>query len=306
VELRQLRYFVMLAEELHFGLAAKRLALTQPPLTQAILNLERDLGVRLFDRTRRSVALTHAGKAFLGEARQTLARADRAVDHAQRAGRGEVGRLAVGFLANTAYTLLPLVLRDFSRGFPGVTLDLRELTIPQQLEALRRENIDVGLLRPPVADAELAVQTILEEPFVLALPAAHPLRSLRRVQLRRLAQEPFVMFPRTAGFVFHDLIMGFCMRAGFTPRVAQEVNQTHAVLGLVSAGIGVALVPASSQKIGLAGVVYRPLREATPLASVAIARRQSDASPVVAAFLEVARRVARQVDSRTSTQAKPR
>jgi DNA-binding transcriptional LysR family regulator len=306
MELRQLRYFVTLAAELHFGRAAKRLALTQPPLSQAIQNLERDLGVRLFDRTRRSVALTHAGKAFLEEARQTLARAERAVDHAQRAGRGEVGRLAVGFLANTAYTLLPLVLRDFARGFPGVTLDLRELTIPQQLESLRRENIDVGLLRPPVADAELAVETILEEPFVLALPAAHPLRGLRRVPLRRLAQEPFVMFPRTAGFVFHDLIMGFCMRAGFAPRVAQEVNQTHAVLGLVSAGIGVALVPASSQKIGLAGVVYRPMREATPLARVAIARRQADTSPVVAAFFEVARRVARQVDSKASTHAKPR
>lgn len=298
MELRQLRYFVTLAAELHFGRAAKRLALTQPPLSQAILNLERELGVRLFDRTRRSVALTHAGKAFLGEAQQTLARADRAVDIARRAGRGEVGRLAVGFLANTAYTLLPLVLRDFARGFPGVTLDLRELTIPQQIDALRRQNIDVGLLRPPVADAEVVADTILEEPFVLALPAAHALCGLKRVPLQRLEGESFVMFPRTAGFVFHDLIMGFCLRAGFTPRVAQEVNQTHAVIGLVSAGIGVALVPSSAQKIGLPGVVYRPIREATPLACVAIARRRSDASPVVAAFLEVAHRVAAQVDSR--------
>jgi DNA-binding transcriptional LysR family regulator len=295
MELRQLRYFAVLAEELHFGRAAKRLSLTQPPLSQAILNLERELGVRLFERSRRHVALTHAGKAFLEGARQTLARADRAVEHAQRAGRGEVGRLAVGFLANTAYTLLPLVLRDFAQGFPGVTLDLRELTIPQQVEALRRENIDVGLLRPPIADAEIAAETILEEPFVLALPAGHALGGLKRVPLQRLAGETFVMFPRTAGFVFHDLIMGFCLRAGFTPRVAQEVNQTHAVIGLVSAGIGVALVPASAQKIGLAGVVYRPLREATPLASVAIARRRADASPVVAAFLEVARRVARKL-----------
>lgn len=295
MELRQLRYFTVLAEELHFGRAAKRLSLTQPPLSQAILNLERELGVRLFERTRRRVALTHAGKAFREEAWQTLARADRAVEHAQRAGRGEVGRLAVGFLANTAYTLLPLVLRDFALGFPGVTLDLRELAIPQQVEALRRENIDVGLLRPPVADAELEAETILEEPFVLALPAGHALGGLKRVPAQRLAAEPFVMFPRTAGFVFHDLIMGFCLRAGFAPRVAQEVNQTHAVIGLVSAGIGVALVPASAQKIGLAGVVYRPLREATPLASVAIARRRADASPVVAAFLEVARRVARKL-----------
>lgn len=293
MELRQLRYFVTLADELHFGRAAKRLGLTQPPLSQAILNLERDLGVRLFDRTRRSVALTHAGKAFQEEARQTLARADRAVDHAQRAARGEVGRLAVGFLANTAYTLLPLVLRDFASGFPGVTLDLRELTIPQQLEALRRENIDVGLLRPPVTDADLAAETILEEPFVLALPAAHALCAMRRVPLQRLAGESFVMFPRTAGFVFHDLIMGFCQRAGFAPRVAQEVNQTHAMIGLVSAGLGVALVPASAQKIALAGVEYRSLRESTPLAQVGVAWRRADTSPVVAAFLQVARRAAR-------------
>jgi len=297
MELRQLRYFVVLAGELHFGRAAKRLALTQPPLSQAILNLERELGVRLFERTRRSVVLTHAGRAFLEEARRTLESAERAVAQAQRASRGEVGRLAVGFLANTAYTLLPLVLRDFARGFPEVTLDLRELTIPQQLEALRRENIDVGLLRPPVADAEILADTILEEPFVLALPAGHALCALKRVPLQRLAEESFVMFPRTAGFVFHDLIMGFCLRAGFTPRVAQQVNQTHAVIGLVSAGLGVALVPASAQKIGLAGVAYRSLREATPLARVAIARRRADASPVVAAFLEVAHKVAAQVDS---------
>ena len=306
MELRQLRYFATLAAELHFGRAAKRLALTQPPLSQAILNLERELGVRLFERTRRQVALTHAGKAFLVEARRTLESADRAVEQARGAARGEVGRLAVGFLANTAYTLLPLVLRDFARGFPGVALDLRELTIPQQLEALRRENIDVGLLRPPVADAEIVADTILEEPFVLALPAGHALAALKRVPLQRLAGESFVMFPRTAGFVFHDLIMGFCLRAGFTPRVAQEVNQTHAVLGLVSAGIGVALVPASSQKIGLAGVVYRPLREATPLACVAVARRRADASPVAAAFVEVARRVAAQVDSRLMIAGRPR
>jgi DNA-binding transcriptional LysR family regulator len=175
----------------------------------------------------------------------------------------------VGFLANTAYTLLPLVLRDFARGFPGVTLDLRELTIPQQLEALRRENIDVGLLRPPVADDELAADTILEEPFVLALPAAHALCAQRRIPLRSLADEPFVLFPRSPGFVFHDLI------------------------GLVSAGLGVALVPASAQKIGLPGVVYRPVRESTPLACIAIARRRADPSPVVAAFLDVARRAAR-------------
>jgi DNA-binding transcriptional LysR family regulator len=298
MELRQLRYFAVLAEELHFGRAARRLSLTQPPLSQAIQNLERELGVRLLERTRRHVALTQAGRAFLEEARQTLTRAARAAEQARRAGRGEVGRLAVGFLANTAYTLLPLVLRDFARAFPGVKLDLRELGIPDQLAGLRSGEIDVGLLRPPVQDAELLAETLLEEPFVLALPAGHALCALKRVPAKRLAGETFVLFPRAPGFVFGDLILGYCLRAGFTPRVAQEVNQTHAVVGLVSAGIGVALVPASAQKIGLAGVVYRPMREATPLAQVAIASRRADTSPVVAAFLTVARRAARQLWSK--------
>jgi len=302
MELRALRYFVALADELHFGRAAKRLSMTQPPLSQAIRALERELGVRLFERTRRKVALTHAGGAFLEEARATLARATQAVETAQRAERGEVGRLAVGYIAATAYTLLPLVLRDFSRGFPGVKLELRELTLPQQVEALRRGDVDVALLRPPIADAELAAETILQEPFVLALPSRHPLTRLRRVPARRLAGEPFVMFPRQPGLVFHDLVMGFCLKHGFTPRVAQEANQTHTVVGLVSAGIGVALVPASTQRIGLAGVAYRPLREATPASRTAVAWRRLDASPVVKAFLDVARRIAKQVNSGAAIQ----
>jgi DNA-binding transcriptional LysR family regulator len=292
MELRVLRYFVALAEELHFGRAATRLGMTQPPLSQAIAGLEGELGVRLLERTRRRVALTHAGATFLEEARATLARAGQAVELARRAQRGEVGRLAVGYLAATAYTLLPLVLRDFMRGFPGVRLELRELTLPQQVGALLKGDIEVGLLRPPVAEAELAAETILAEPFVLALPARHPLTALRRVPARRLAGEPFIMFPRQPGLVFHDLVMGFCLRNGFTPRVAQEANQTHTVVGLVSAGIGVALVPGSAQRIGLAGIAYRPLRERTPESRTAVAWRRDNASPVLAAFRDVARRVA--------------
>lgn len=293
MELRQLRYFVTLAGELHFGRAAKRLALTQPPLSQSIQKLELELGVRLFERTRRRVVLTHAGKALLDEARHLLARADGAIERARRASRGETGRLAVGFLANTAYTLLPLVLREFAKRFPHVTLDLRELTRPQQFEALRRENIDVALLRPPVEDAELGSQIILEEPFVAALPSGHALCALQRIPVRRLAGEPFVMYPRQPGLVFHGQVMDICLRAGFSPRVAQEVGQTHTVVALVSAGIGVALVPQSAQKMGLAGVAYRPLRETAPPVQLAMAWRHADASPVVAAFLDVARGAAR-------------
>jgi DNA-binding transcriptional LysR family regulator len=294
MELRALRYFVTLAEELHFGRAAKRLSMTQPPLSQAIGGLERELGVRLFERTRRRVELTVAGATLLEEARATLARAAQAIELTRRAQRGEVGRLAIGYLAATAYTLLPLVLRDFARSFPGVKLELRELTIPEQHAALLGGDIDVALLRPPVPEAELVAETLLSEPFVLALPPRHPLRALRRVPAKRLANEPFVMFPRQPGLVFHDLLMDFCLRAGFRPRVAQEAYQTHTVVGLVSAGVGVALVPASARKIGLAGVAYRPLRETTPQSHTAIAWRRADPSPALAAFLDVARRVAKQ------------
>jgi DNA-binding transcriptional LysR family regulator len=292
MELRQLRYFIALAEELHFGRAAKRVALTQPPLSQAIAKLESELRVRLFERTRRRVALTHAGAAFLEEARATVARASQAVEVARRADRGEVGRLAVGYLAATAYSFLPLVLRDFARGHPGVKLELRELTLPLQFEALRRGDIDVGLLRPPVSDPELDSQLLLEEKFVLALPSAHPLCALRKIPAKRLAGESFVLFPRQPGLVNHDLVMGFCLRAGFRPRVAQEANQTHTVVALVAAGFGVALVPLSAQRMGLPGVVYRPLREATPVSRTAAAWRRADTSPVLAEFLAVARRVA--------------
>jgi DNA-binding transcriptional LysR family regulator len=301
MELRQLRYFVTLAGELHFGRAARRLSITQPPLSQAIRKLEGELGVRLFERTRRRVALTRAGVVFLGEASATLSRATQAVEAAQLADQGATGRLAVGYVAATAYTLLPLLLRDYAHAFPGVRLDLQELTRPQQFEALHREDIDVGLLRPPVPDAEFDSETILREQFVLALPAAHPLAALRRVPLARLADQPFVMYPRTPGFVFHDLVIGWCMRAGFKPRVAQEANQTHTVLGLVSAGIGVAFVPTSAGIFRLAGVAYRPLREKTPVAQTAAVWRRGDSSPALAAFLRTAKQAGRLIHGTNRT-----
>jgi len=264
MELRTLRYFATLAEELHFGRAAQRLAITQPPLSLAIRGLEEELGVVLFARTRRQVALTHAGAAFLEQARSVLARASEAVQVARAADRGEVGRLAIGYMSASIFTLLPSVLRDFAARHPGVRLDLRELTLPQQLAALRAGDIHVGFMRPPITDAELTDALLLEEPLRVALPSGHPLAQSRRVRSARLAGEPFVMFQRSPGLVLHDLVLGFCLRQGFSPRVAQEASQTHAVIGLVSAGIGVALVPASAEAIRLRGVEFRPLAERSP------------------------------------------
>ncbi len=293
MELRTLRYFVTLAEELHFGRAAQRLAITQPPLSLAIRGLEDELGVRLFARTRRQVALTYAGASFLEQAQDILARTSAAVELARAADRGRVGRLAIGFMSASIYTLLPPLLREFAAAHPGVRLELRELTLPQQAAALHRRDIHVGFVRPPVPDAELASETLLTEPLVVALPSGHPLTALRRIRAARLADQRFVMFQRAPGLVLHDLVLGFCLRQGFTPRVTQEASQSHAVVGLVSAGIGVALVPASVQAIRLRGVEFRPLAEASPPVGTALAWRRDDNSPVLDAFVQTARHVAR-------------
>ncbi len=293
VELRTLRYFVTLAEELHFGRAAQRLAITQPPLSLAIRALEQELGVRLFARNKRQVALTHAGSAFLAEARAILARAGEAVQLARAADRGEVGKLVIGFMSAGVYTLLPPVLREFAASHSRVRLELRELTLPQLHAALRRADIDVAFVRPPVTDAELAAEVLLREPLCVALPARHPLAAMRRVRSAKLAGEPFVMFQRAPGLVLHDLVLGFCLQQGFAPRVAQEASQTHAVIGLVAAGIGVALVPSSAQEIRLRGLVIRPLAERSPPVGTALAWRRNDRSPVCEAFVDTARRVAR-------------
>jgi DNA-binding transcriptional LysR family regulator len=297
METRKLRHFVVLAEELHFGRAARRLSITQPPLSISIRGLEEDLGVQLLVRTRRSVTLTHAGTIFLVEARAILDRIDKAVDLTKAAYRGEVGRLRVGFLAATAYTLLPLVLRDFTARYPAVLLNLRELVMPEQFEALRRSDIDIGMLRPPVVDPSLASEVILQEPMVVAMPVGHPLAKLASIPSAKLATEPFVMYPREPGMVFHDLIQDYCSRAGFTPRIAQEASQTHAVMGLVSAGLGVAFVPDSVRMIGMRGVTFRPVTREPPMARTALAWQARNDSPLVRQFLETARTVARKLDA---------
>jgi DNA-binding transcriptional LysR family regulator len=305
MELRTLRYFAVLAEELHFGRAARRLAITQPPLSLAIRGLETELGVTLFARTRRQVALTHAGGIFLEHARGVLARAAEAADAARAADRGDVGRLTIGYMSASVFTLLPAVLREFGASRPGVRLDLRELTLPQQIRALRDGDLDAGFVRPPVTDAELAALPLLAEPLRVALPAGHRLTAAARVRAAQLAHEPFVMFQRAPGLVLHDLVLGFCLQRGFTPRVAQEASQTHAVVGLVSAGIGVALVPASAEAMRLRGVEFRPLAETSPPVGTCLAWRRDDPSPVLRAFAATAQRVAAQRPDGVRTRERP-
>jgi DNA-binding transcriptional LysR family regulator len=289
VELRHLRYFVAVAEELHFGRAAERVHIAQPPLSQQIRQLEEQIGVKLFHRTKRRVLLTHAGKIFLEEARQLLDLSRKAVQSARRADRGEIGQLVMGIVGSATYCLAPPVLRSFRERFPEVELILRELTTDQQLNALQRGSITIGFLRQPVRNDALYAETILREPFVVALPTDHALAAGSLVSLGMLATEPFIMCSRQEGATFYDQIMSLCNEAGFSPRVAQEAVQMPTVLGLVSVGIGIAIVPASVQNLQMTGVTYRVLTEVTQTTELAMAWRRDDESPVLRAFLAVAR-----------------
>lgn len=301
MELRHLRYFTAVAEEMNFTRAAKRLHIAQPPLSQQIRKLEDELQVKLFLRTQRHIELTHAGRTFLEQTQRILRSTDQAVHATRQAHRGEIGRLVIGFMSSAPFTLLPPILRSFHEHYPGVGLILREIPVREQIEALREEQIDVGFLRPPVADPDVSSEILLREPFVAALPAKHPLARKSSISIRALAGEPFIMFPQHLGPKFYGLIISFCQQAGFSPKVAQEATQMHTVVGLVSGGIGVALVPASVQRLRLLEVAYRPLRERTPRAETIIAWHARNAlSPILHSFLGVAKAAARAYASRLS------
>lgn len=289
MELRHLRYFVAVAEELHFGRAAGRLMIAQPPLSQQIQNLEREVGARLFRRTNRRVELSDAGRAFLADARRALDGAEQAVQAARRAERGEVGRLVIGFVSSATYAVLPPVLRGFRRARPGVELVLRERTTAEQVEALEARQLDLGFVRTPPPSPRLAHRVLAEEDFVAALPQNHRLaRGRKRVALGDLRDEAFLLFPRTMAMGLYDRVLGACLQAGFSPRVIQEVTQPAVMIGLVAAGLGVALVPECVQALKWKNVAYRPLNGPVLATNVTLVWRRDDESEAVRAFVEQA------------------
>ncbi len=292
MELRHLRYFVTVAEELHFGRAAQRLQIAQPPLSQQIRQLEEELGVQLFHRTKRSVQLTEAGQLFLEEACQILTRAEQAIQIVQRADRGETGRLTLGFVGSATYSVLPGVLKVFRRRFPEVLLSLHEMTTTQQVQALHEDRIHLGFVRPPIYEQELMIESILKEPFVAVLPEFHRLANETQISLRSLANDPFILFPRYLGSGFYDQIVNMCQQVGFQPQVAQEAIQMQTIISLVAAELGVALVPASVQNLQRVGVVYKALAESTSQVELAMVWRPDKISSVLQKFLEVTRQVA--------------
>jgi DNA-binding transcriptional LysR family regulator len=285
MELRQLRYFVAVAEELHFRRAAERLHISQPPLSQQIRALEDELGFTLLARTRRRVELTPAGEAFLRDARALLSELDGAVATARRIDAGQTGRLRIGFVGSALLSIVPGTVERFRAARPGVAIELRERSTVDQLRAVAVGVVDVGLVRPPIEeDGSLRAETVLRERTVAAVPAGHPLASLGRVPLRRLADEPLVLFPRDQAPGFHDLLIGALADTGGGPRVIQYAPEMLTIIGLVAAGTGVSLVPASVSRLALDGVAYRAVTGAPRSELVAITRADDD-SALVRAFV---------------------
>jgi DNA-binding transcriptional LysR family regulator len=294
MELRHLRYFVTVAEELHFGRAAERLHMSQPPLSMQIRALEEEIGARLLNRTQRHVSLTQAGNVFLQEARQILAWIEHAVLMTRRAERGEIGGLSVGFISVANYNVLPSVLRDFRRRYPLVNLTLKEATTDTQLEDLLNGRIDVGFVLPPIDEPALESVAILREPLIAALPTRHPAASRPgKIPLAALADSPFILFPRRMAPGLYDDIVSFCRKAGFSPRMEQEAIQMQTIVSLVSAELGVSLIPDSLKNLQRTGVVYRQLKEKSPLTEIHLTWRRQDALPTLRLFVELATSAAR-------------
>lgn len=287
MELRQLRYFVTVAEELHFSRAAARLNMSQPPLSQQIRRLERDLDVRLFERTNRSVKLTEAGEVLLREVQPLLLGLEKAKTLTQRASRGETSRLSIAFTFSATYTILPEVIRTFRQRYPDVELSLQEMQTVHQLDALFLGEVHIGVIRPPIRDMGIVTQTLHTEALVVALPADHALASRSRLSLKDLAQAPFIMASRNrVGFFYW--VKALCREAGFEPRVSQEVTNLYNVVELVSVGLGVALVPEFVKQSPVKNVVYKSLTE-NPRTELAMAWRGDRSTPVLRAFLALAK-----------------
>jgi DNA-binding transcriptional LysR family regulator len=290
MEVRHLRYFVAVAEELHFSRAAERLHIAQPPLSQQIRDLETELGVLLFERTKRSVKLTSAGEVFLEEARRLLAGMERAIESARRAGRGERGRLAIGFNSSATYSVLPKLLRGFRQDFPSVEVIPRELTTSRQIESLHAGEIDAGLLYAPLKEEGLESTPVHEEPLVVALGSEHPLSVLPSLSLEDLAGEPFILPPHRLGAGLYRQIERFFERENFRPRVASEAVQLQTIVALVAGGVGVAIVPSSPGDFRVEGIVYKPLSGCPPTIEIVAAWRAGDRSPVLKNFLDSVRK----------------
>lgn len=288
MDLRHLRFFLALADELHFTRAARRLGIAQPHLSQEIQRLEREVRVELVRRTRRHVELTPAGEAFRDGAADVLERLSELVDAAQRAARGETGRLVVGFVGSAAWDPFPEVVRRFRTERPDVRVVLEEGTTPQGLEGLRKGAFDVAIVRAmSLEEPGLILDAVRREPFVAALPRDHRLAGRRSIALTDLAGEPWIAFEYTAGPGLHAQLIRACEDAGFRPRIAQTSGNIPVMMSLVAGGLGVALVPAQVRTLRPRGVRLVRLTEPAPVTTVVVGRRRDETSPAVLRFVDL-------------------
>jgi len=298
MELWHLKYFIAVAEEGHITRAAERLGMQQPPLSQRIKAIERELDVQLFHRRARGVELTDAGRAFLNNARAVLAQLDHAFDTTRRTARGEEGRISIGIVpASPFHPLVPRAIRAFREAYPLVSVSLEERLGDELVDLLRSEQIDVAFIRTPYANQEgLVIDRLLEEPMLVALPSAHPLarsgdESL--LLLKHLARETFILYG-PPGTGLREMTMAACRAAGFSPHAGQQAPRIASTLSLVAVGLGISLVPASMRHLYVDGVVYRRLGGAIrPKAPLDLASRRSDSSVVVRHFLKLVRQTAK-------------
>jgi DNA-binding transcriptional LysR family regulator len=295
LELKHLTSFVAVAENLSFVRSANELHISQPALTGQIQKLEEELGVQLLARNRRTVRLTDVGKIFLVEARATLERAQQAVERAQRAARGEVGRLRIGFVSSAALEIVPGVVIEFRRQYPEVALDLLNLQTVGQIEGLLDKTVDIGLLRLPLSNSDLDITVIHREEFVVILDKAHRLARTKQLRIAELSGERFVAYGRRWAPGFFDSIMQICTREGFSPNIVQETGEMYTAIALVAAGAGIAIVPQSVALAQSRNIVMKALPKSVGYSEIALATCAGNDSSLVRTFVAVARSVSKKV-----------
>jgi DNA-binding transcriptional LysR family regulator len=288
MELKHLTSFIAVAEQLSFVRAADRLYLSQPALTGQIQKLEEELGVQLLTRNRRSVKLTDAGKVFLVEARATLSRARQAADRAQKAARGEIGRLRIGFVSSAALEIVPGIVVAFRKQHPDVTLDLMNLRTVSQVKKLIDKTLDIGFLRLPLSNELLRTTVIHREPFLLVLPKGHPRARDKQVHIAHLRNERFVSYGRRWAPGFFDSVIQMCLKEGFSPNIVQETGEMYTAVALIAAGAGIAILPKSVVLAQSKNIVMKPLAGSIPVSEIAIATRAGNNSLIVRSFIELA------------------
>lgn len=289
VDTRRLRYFVHVAEELHFGRAAERLHVAQPALSRQIAHLEGAIGAQLFDRSRSQIQLTKAGETLLPRARDIMARVAEAARLTRRAAEGMSGMIEVGFVGSATYSILPNILNQFRSSHPEIELTLQAMNTAELRVALVERKIDVAFVRPLISDAEIENEVVLNEPLIIALPSDHPLAGRDEIALADLAHSSFVLYPRQPRPSFADTILDLCRSAGFSPTVAQETMELQTALGLVAVGAGVSLVPASVEESQRHGVAYRSIAAPVPTTALSLAYRRDNNAATVRLFCAAVR-----------------